>query len=479
MNCFSILARFTKLRKNYITKAIPSIHLHSFNSTMDSHDSPSKGNAENKDEPEGSVSQSDLVSGPKRKVAMLFAYCGANYHGLQMNRGDRSIKTVEGALFQALVDAKVVPFNCVEEPHKMTYKSASRTDKGVSTCGQVASLKLRVNEKVVELINQHLPEDIVVLAVRRTTQGFNAQMKADGRTYSYTLPTFAFADYGMHSVDYRVTEDKLATLRSILFRYQGTHSFHNFTSGKRMGDMSANRFIISFEHGKPFLVRGVEFITLTVKGQSFMIHQIRKMVGMAIAMVNKLASEEHLVRAFSQPLEDIPKAPGTGLVLEKVHYERFNKGPAKQHGGIVFDDVQDQVDEFRKTRIFPYIYKEEIENSSMLDWLDTLSRHDYTGKSSREQWELQVKEWNLKKERESEKSQNNDNNDVEVISDENKSSSPPCDNNCSEISPLDGVSEKSIVNNVHCLVNKEVADNVSDVDVTSEPALKKAKTFVT
>ena len=31
--------------------------------------------------------------------------------------------------------------------------------------------------------------------------------------------------------------------------------------------------------GDPFLVQDVEFITLTVEGQGFMVHQIRKMIG--------------------------------------------------------------------------------------------------------------------------------------------------------------------------------------------------------
>ncbi|XP_078486931.1 pseudouridylate synthase 1 homolog [Ciona intestinalis] len=474
---------------------------------------------------EGSEQNSGLVSGPKRKVAMLFAYCGANYHGLQMNRGERWIKTIEGDLFQALVNAKVVPSNCVQEPHKMTYKNASRTDKGVSTCGQVASLKLRLNENVVDLINQHLPEDIVVMAVRRTTQGFNAQLKAEGRTYSYTLPTFAFADYGTGNTSYKITEDKLLKVKSILHRYKGTHTFHNFTSGKRMGEMSAQRFIIEFEHGDPFLVQDVEFITLTIKGQSFMLHQIRKMIGLLIAMVNGLAKEQHFIRAFSEPLEDIPKAPGTGLVLEKVHYDGFNKGPAKQHGGVDFTDVQDKIDEFRKTRILPYIYKKEIEESSMLDWLETLSRHDYSGKSSKEQWEYQVKEWSKKKlENETKTNDTPESKQVESPVPPNDSKSteclpldgskeesslgketngtpesvkgeslvPPNDSKSTECPPLDGSKEDlssdeetpvhdvtNGLNNDDCSFNKKHNEVMNEAIVTSEPAAKKTKISLT
>ena len=57
------------------------------------------------------------------------AYCGENYHGMAMNRGDRQFKTIEGELVSALVKARLVPENCWDDPNKMTYKIASRTDK--------------------------------------------------------------------------------------------------------------------------------------------------------------------------------------------------------------------------------------------------------------------------------------------------------------------------------------------------------------
>ena len=48
--------------------------------------------------------------------------------------------------------------------------------------------------------------------------------------------------------------------------------------------MSARRHIISFNiHEKPFLFNNWEYVELRVVGQSFMIHQIRKMIGLVIA----------------------------------------------------------------------------------------------------------------------------------------------------------------------------------------------------
>lgn len=58
---------------------------------------------------------------------------------------------------------------------------------------------------------------------------------------------------------------------------------------------------------------------------SFMLHQIRKMIGLAIAIMRGYATIETLKRCFHPGRVDIPKAPGLGLMLEEVHYDRYNK----------------------------------------------------------------------------------------------------------------------------------------------------------
>ena len=62
-------------------------------------------------------------------MALLVAYCGESYYGLQMNRSDQSLKTIEREFFLAVTKSKLVLPNCATEPSKMSYKCASRTDK--------------------------------------------------------------------------------------------------------------------------------------------------------------------------------------------------------------------------------------------------------------------------------------------------------------------------------------------------------------
>ena len=57
--------------------------------------------------------------------------------------------------------------NILTDRKRCSYQSCSRTDKGVSAIGNVASLKCIVPDNFLTLINQHLPPDIRVFGVNR------------------------------------------------------------------------------------------------------------------------------------------------------------------------------------------------------------------------------------------------------------------------------------------------------------------------
>ena len=133
-----------------------------------------------------------------------------------------------------------------------------------------------LDENTIKSLNANLPEQIRVFGYRKVTQSFDAKTNCDARTYMYLLPTMAFCPIEeITSENYRASEDVLKLVNDTLKLYVGTRNFHNFTSGKKYIDPSAKRYIMSFECGKPFVKDGIEFAVLKVKGQSFMLHQIR------------------------------------------------------------------------------------------------------------------------------------------------------------------------------------------------------------
>ncbi|KPU80092.1 uncharacterized protein Dana_GF18329, isoform B [Drosophila ananassae] len=316
----------------------------------------------------------------RKKSAILLSYCGANYYGMQRNPG---MQTIEEELFKAMLKHKWITEDSFEQVQIACFQRAARTDKGVSAARQVCSVKLP-DELDLEAFNADLPDQIRLFGVERVTKGFNAKDQCNARTYTYTLPTVAFASSEEKIEDlhdtYRITPELLEKVRETLKLYEGTKNFHNFTSKKNFLDPSAKRFIMSFVSSDPFLSpQGIEFVTLKVKGQSFMLHQIRKMVGLAIAIVRGNTTTESLERALTEERLDLPMAPGLGLVLDTVHYERYNDRYGKDgiHNPLTWEKQEKQVNEFIEREIFSQIYKTEAEQRNMLDWLGTLHYHSY------------------------------------------------------------------------------------------------------
>ena len=217
--------------------------------------------------------------------------------------------------------------------------------------------------------------------LKRVTGGFNSKNKCDARTYLYMLPTFAFAhkDHDVQDESYRLSADTLRRVNALLACYKGTHNFHNFTSQKGPREASARRYILDMFCEEPFVREGMEFAVIKVKGQSFMTHQIRKMVGLVVAVIKGYAPESLLERSWGEAKVDVPKAPGLGLVLERVHFDKYNQrfGNDGLHEPLDWTQEEAGVAAFKEQHIYPTIISTERQERSMARWLGTLPVHDF------------------------------------------------------------------------------------------------------
>ncbi|XP_063744864.1 tRNA pseudouridine synthase A isoform X2 [Eleginops maclovinus] len=319
---------------------------------------------------------------PKKKVVLLLAYSGKGYYGMQRNPTATQFRTIEDELVTSLVKSGCIPENHGDDMKKMSFQRCARTDKGVSAAGQVVSLKLRLMEDIIEKINEHLPPQIRVLGLKRVTQGFNSKNNCDARTYAYMLPTVAFSpkdnDTG-NIAAFRLEPETLQRVNRLFASYKGTHNFHNFTSQKAPSDPSARRYIIEMSCGEPFINNNTQFAVITVRGQSFMLHQIRKMIGLVIAVIKGYAKEDVIERSWGDAKVDVPKAPGLGLVLEKVHFDRYNKrfGGDGLHERLEWDQEVEAIKAFKEAHIYPSIVETECDEGSMVSWMSTLPIHDF------------------------------------------------------------------------------------------------------
>lgn len=175
--------------------------------------------------------------------------------------------------------------------------------------------------------------------------------------------------------EFRVSAEKLALFRDAMNQYVGSHNFHNFTLGKNYKDDSARRYMKSTSVLDPFIIEGSEWVSIKIHGQSFMLHQIRKMVCMAALVVRTGCPITRISDCFGPTKINIPKAPALGLLLECPVYESYNEKLVELgHNKIDFSGYSDEMDSFKMKFIYDKIYGEEQKEHiyhGFFEFLDT------------------------------------------------------------------------------------------------------------
>ena len=353
--------------------------------------------------PDDANATDDAGSGriKKRKVSIFLAYVGKGYQGFQRNPG---AVTVEDELERAIVAAGGISADNAGDFSKVGWTRAARTDKGVSAVGQSIALRMMLEHPtdprdVITRVNEKLPVGFEMFGYTRVTGGFNAKTMCDRRRYEYVIPTCAFdpkqcrprAEVEAEAEFAGVLDDAADAaaddasrpfvfdaamrdrVRGVLRNYCGTHNFHNYTVRVAPDDPAAMRYILSFDCSMPFVVNGVEFVRTTVVGQSFMLHQIRKLIGTMLGVVRGAWSEEDQIFALNTKEHcQTPMAPELGLFLCECIYHAYNARFGETHEALHLDAYADKVEAFKTTHIYPHMAETEKEERVMENWIRTL-----------------------------------------------------------------------------------------------------------
>jgi tRNA pseudouridine38-40 synthase len=165
---------------------------------------------------------------------------------------------------------------------------------------------------------------------------------------------------------YRISPERQARVQAALDNYLGTRKFHNYTVQKKFSDKSAQRYIKSFKVApRPIIINDTEWLSLKVHGQSFMMHQIRKMVGMVALTVRCGTNPDIMLESFENVIVRIPKAPGLGLLLERPVFDSYNEKQATSAGRekVDFRKYNDKIEEFKEREIYQRIFREEAQGN--------------------------------------------------------------------------------------------------------------------
>ncbi|WWC88286.1 tRNA pseudouridine(38-40) synthase [Kwoniella dendrophila CBS 6074] len=373
---------------------------------------------------------------PKRRCALLVGYCGTGYSGMQIQTHDA--KTIEGDVFAALVKAGAISSDNANDHRKSDVQRAARTDAGVHAAGNCISLKMIVEpplpegyKTLAEYVNSLLPAQIRMWGFVRTVKSFNARTAADSRIYEYLLPSYCLLPpgrddplgkkldksspgwrdlLGKEAVDFidatptfepeegeegekgkinpknrgeferrrgwRVDQKTLSSFRDLVTQYKGTHNFHNFTVGKPFNDRSVKRFMIKLEVKDPQVYGDIEWISVMIHGQSFMLHQIRKMISMAMLACRTASPPSLLPETFGPKRIHVPKAPPLGLLLQAPQFGVYNDRVLNKHHGLQED--RDAVDfglydelmnDFKVKWIYEKLRQEELDSHVFHKWM--------------------------------------------------------------------------------------------------------------
>lgn len=268
----------------------------------------------------------DISKYGQHLVAVKFFYFGDKYRGFATQAGT-CMETIEGQLLEAAKKTRLVPSDVSSSAFH--WSRCGRTDKGVSSFGNVVTFLSRKGVDPMQKLNQQLPSDIRVTSWSTTEKGvkrlpgsqelFDARFDCRGRSYKYL-----FYEDGM-DIEKMIQGAK---------KMEGFHDFRNFCKIDVQGTLSWTRHINSIKIEQIGLVNSPllpkdqkkdQLYCATISGTAFLYHQIRCMMAV-LFMIGRGQEDPCIVDALLD-IEKVPGKPeyhfedGFPLILDDCRFE--------------------------------------------------------------------------------------------------------------------------------------------------------------
>jgi len=241
---------------------------------------------------------------------LVIAYDGTDYCGWQEQKNRPSITQTLKTTFN-VVFAKEV-----------SILGASRTDAGVHALGQVALCRTGLDiptQKMKQAWNNTLPSNIVIRSLQQKQPQFHPYYEVKQKTYHYHFflnrPLPFLSRYGWY---YPYSIDSTILKKALNF-FIGTHDFISFRSSEDTRKNTVRTIdVINLTYIKRF-----GLYRITIKGQKFLHHMIRRIVGASIAVASRNNKSLHVLQKVMDAQNSnnfLPNAPAKGLLLYNITY---------------------------------------------------------------------------------------------------------------------------------------------------------------
>lgn len=245
-----------------------------------------------------------------RRIALKIQYLGSGFRGWQRQAGHR---TVQGVLEEAIA---------LRAGHPVALYGAGRTDTGVHASGQVAHFDTTSGIPPTEwarVLNDCLPEDVVVLASAQVPDFWHARFSARWRRYRYLILNRELPDVFWRLFSWQVrwplqVEPMAEALNSLL----GEHSLEAFR--RRGSDRPHSRVQVQ----EVLCQRLGDLISIEVQASGFLYRMMRLLVGSLEVVGRGEISPQQFVHLWQHNdwsrMRTRYSAPPQGLCLVDVGY---------------------------------------------------------------------------------------------------------------------------------------------------------------
>ena len=244
-----------------------------------------------------------------KRVKLVVAYDGTNYHGWQVQDNGITIEEVLNRTISELVqeDIKVI--------------GASRTDAGVHACGNVAvfDTESRIpGDKFSFALNQRLPDDIRIQESCEVDADFHPRYADTVKTYEYNILNRRFelpskrlyAAFCYYPMDIERMNQAAAYL-------VGEHDFKSFCStGAQVQPTVRTIYAVN-------VTKEDDMVHIRITGNGFLYNMVRIIAGTLMQVGTGLMEPEQVKEILEarDRSKAGPTAVAKGLTLVEIRYE--------------------------------------------------------------------------------------------------------------------------------------------------------------